>query len=147
VAALLDSLFARQDSAAVIATLLIGRSVHQKLELLQRLVVGLGWESLTVFGDCFDEVRPRFARNHVLWSTCVHARGCLACVLIARACFFVGHFGEVCCVTSYHPLSPPPKLPGHAAGPRPFPRSDQDFCARDMPQRSAVLRKDALLLP
>jgi hypothetical protein len=45
-----------QDTAGVIATLCIGRSVHQKLELLQRLVVGLGYESLTVFGDCFDEV-------------------------------------------------------------------------------------------
>lgn len=56
VAALLDALFSRQDTPGVIATLCIGRSVHQKLELLQRLVVGLGYESLTVFGDCFDEV-------------------------------------------------------------------------------------------
>ncbi|KAI8470834.1 MAG: hypothetical protein J3K34DRAFT_451727 [Monoraphidium minutum] len=55
-ASLLDSLFSRQDTAGVIATLCIGRSVHQKLELLQRLVVGLGYETLTVFGDCFDEV-------------------------------------------------------------------------------------------
>jgi hypothetical protein len=48
-----------QDTAGVIATLCIGRSVHQKLELLQRLVVGLGYDSLTVFGDCFDEVGAR----------------------------------------------------------------------------------------
>jgi hypothetical protein len=34
----------------------LGVSAHQKLELLERLVVQLGYESLTVFGDCFDEV-------------------------------------------------------------------------------------------
>lgn len=32
-------------------------SAHQKLELLERLVTQLGYDSLTVFGDCFDEVR------------------------------------------------------------------------------------------
>jgi len=31
-------------------------SAHQKLELLERLLRQLGYESVTVFGDCFDEV-------------------------------------------------------------------------------------------
>ena len=55
----------------MIATLLIGRSVHQKLELLQRLVVGLGYESLAVFGDCFDEVRRACACACVCVCVCV----------------------------------------------------------------------------
>jgi hypothetical protein len=36
--------------------LTIGISAHQKLELLKGLLQLLGWESVTVFGDCFDEV-------------------------------------------------------------------------------------------
>lgn len=35
---------------------MIGVSAHQKLELLERLVTQLGYDTLTVFGDCFDEV-------------------------------------------------------------------------------------------
>ncbi len=33
-----------------------GVSAHQKLELLRDLVHLLGYDSLAVFGDCFDEV-------------------------------------------------------------------------------------------
>lgn len=45
-----------QDKVDTIRLLVIGVSAHQKLELLERLVTQLGYESLTVFGDCFDEV-------------------------------------------------------------------------------------------
>jgi hypothetical protein len=34
----------------------IGVSAHQKLELLTSLVRLCGYESVAVFGDCFDEV-------------------------------------------------------------------------------------------
>lgn len=33
-----------------------GISAHQKLDLLSGLVTPLGYEGLSVFGDCFDEV-------------------------------------------------------------------------------------------
>ena len=33
-----------------------GISAHQKLDLLSSLVTPLGYEGLSVFGDCFDEV-------------------------------------------------------------------------------------------
>ncbi len=33
-----------------------GISAHQKLDLLSELVRLLGYESVTLFGDCFDEV-------------------------------------------------------------------------------------------
>jgi hypothetical protein len=46
-----------QDKLDTIRLLVIGVSAHQKLELLERLVTQLGYDSLTVFGDCFDEVR------------------------------------------------------------------------------------------
>ena len=39
-----------------IRSICIGISAHQKLELLSSLVKLLGYESLAVFGDCFDEV-------------------------------------------------------------------------------------------
>ncbi len=39
--------------------LCIGVSAHQKLDHLQALVRLLGYESVAVFGDCFDEARPR----------------------------------------------------------------------------------------
>ena len=39
-----------------IRSICIGISAHQKLELLSHLVKLLGYESLAVFGDCFDEV-------------------------------------------------------------------------------------------
>ena len=45
------------DSAETIRQLCIGVSAHQKLELLASLVRLLGYESVAVFGDCFDEVR------------------------------------------------------------------------------------------
>ena len=34
----------------------VGISAHQKLDLLSGLVTLLGFEGLSVFGDCFDEV-------------------------------------------------------------------------------------------
>ena len=45
-----------QDQADTIRGICIGISAHQKLELLSNLVKLLGYESLAVFGDCFDEV-------------------------------------------------------------------------------------------
>ncbi|KAJ9517043.1 hypothetical protein QJQ45_002560 [Haematococcus lacustris] len=53
---LLAALFAPQDSADTVRSLAIGVSAHQKLELLQSLLQLLGYDSLAVFGDCFDEV-------------------------------------------------------------------------------------------
>lgn len=38
--------------------LYIGVSAHQKLEHLTNLVKLLGYESVAVFGDCFDEAGP-----------------------------------------------------------------------------------------
>jgi hypothetical protein len=49
-------LLCSQDKLDTIRLLVIGVSAHQKLELLERLVTQLGYDSLTVFGDCFDEV-------------------------------------------------------------------------------------------
>ena len=46
-----------QDRVSTIRSLCIGISAHQKLEHLASLVTLLGYESLAVFGDCFDEVR------------------------------------------------------------------------------------------
>ncbi len=45
-----------QDRVSTIRSLCIGISAHQKLEHLSSLVTLLGYESLAVFGDCFDEV-------------------------------------------------------------------------------------------
>jgi hypothetical protein len=42
---------------STIRSLCLGVSAHQKLDHLQHLVHLLGYESLAVFGDCFDEVR------------------------------------------------------------------------------------------
>ncbi|CAL8464843.1 g4378 [Coccomyxa elongata] len=55
-AALLDRLFSSQDRVSTIRSLCIGISAHQKLDNLSALVRLLGYESLAVFGDCFDEV-------------------------------------------------------------------------------------------
>lgn len=55
-AALLNSLFATADTAETIRSLCVGVSGHQKLDLLAHLLRMLGFESLAVFGDCFDEV-------------------------------------------------------------------------------------------
>lgn len=52
-----------QDTVDTIQQLCIGQSAHQKLELLQRLVMLLGYDSLAVFGDCFDEVGRRAPRG------------------------------------------------------------------------------------
>ena len=41
---------------AMCLCLYAGISAHQKLDLLSELVQLLGYESVTVFGDCFDEV-------------------------------------------------------------------------------------------
>ncbi|KAF5830598.1 hypothetical protein DUNSADRAFT_14315 [Dunaliella salina] len=53
---LLVRLFSPQDSVETIRTLCIGISAHQKLDLLSELVRLLGYESVAIFGDCFDEV-------------------------------------------------------------------------------------------
>lgn len=45
-----------QDRVDTIRGMCIGISAHQKLDHLQQLVRLLGYESLCVFGDCFDEV-------------------------------------------------------------------------------------------
>jgi hypothetical protein len=50
-----------QDQVDTIRSICIGISAHQKLELLSSLVKLLGYESLAVFGDCFDEVSTRNA--------------------------------------------------------------------------------------
>ncbi|GLC35414.1 hypothetical protein PLESTB_000567000 [Pleodorina starrii] len=55
-AGLVDHLFTTQDSVDTIRLLSIGISAHQKLELLSGLVRLLGYETVAVFGDCFDEV-------------------------------------------------------------------------------------------
>ena len=68
---------------STIRSLCIGISAHQKLEHLSSLVTLLGYESLAVFGDCFDEARPSPApiRDAVMpgWigSACA-CRGCCA---------------------------------------------------------------------
>ena len=60
-----------QDHADTIRSIYVGVSAHQKLELLSSLVKLLGYESLAVFGDCFDEVRwlsvsaPRGHNSHL----------------------------------------------------------------------------------
>ena len=45
-----------QDKAETIRSMCIGISAHQKLDLLSSLVRLCGYESVAVFGDCFDEV-------------------------------------------------------------------------------------------
>ncbi len=47
---------APQDKAETIRSMCIGVSAHQKLDLLSSLVRLCGYESVAVFGDCFDEV-------------------------------------------------------------------------------------------
>lgn len=56
IAHLLARLFTVQDRTETIQSLCIGISAHQKLEHLTSLVRLLGFESVAVFGDCFDEV-------------------------------------------------------------------------------------------
>jgi hypothetical protein len=56
VAPLINSLFTPSDTLDTIRLLCVGISAFQKLELLKSLLQLLGWESVTVFGDCFDEV-------------------------------------------------------------------------------------------
>ncbi|KAG2454057.1 hypothetical protein HYH02_001098 [Chlamydomonas schloesseri] len=55
-AALVNHLFTPQDSVDTIRSLTLGISAHQKLDLLSGLVQLLGYETVAVFGDCFDEV-------------------------------------------------------------------------------------------
>lgn len=55
-----------QDRTETIQSLCIGISAHQKLEHLTSLVRLLGFESVAVFGDCFDEVQKPFL-------PCMHA--------------------------------------------------------------------------
>eukprot|EP00208_Stichococcus_sp_RCC1054_P006187 CAMPEP_0206139636 /NCGR_PEP_ID=MMETSP1473-20131121/6804_1 /ASSEMBLY_ACC=CAM_ASM_001109 /TAXON_ID=1461547 /ORGANISM="Stichococcus sp, Strain RCC1054" /LENGTH=525 /DNA_ID=CAMNT_0053533509 /DNA_START=135 /DNA_END=1712 /DNA_ORIENTATION=+ len=53
---LLRHLFSSHDKVEVIQRQCIGVSAHQKLELLTSLVKLAGYDSVAVFGDCFDEV-------------------------------------------------------------------------------------------
>jgi len=53
---LLHNLFSSDDTADRICGLHIGRSAQQKLELMDNLARACGFQCLTVFGDCFDEV-------------------------------------------------------------------------------------------
>ena len=55
-ARLLRRLFQTTDSIDSIISLHIGVSAHQKLERLKSLMELFGYESLAIFGDCFDEV-------------------------------------------------------------------------------------------
>ena len=43
----------------------IGVSAHQKLELLTSLVRLCGYDSVAVFGDCFDEVKLLLGRQYL----------------------------------------------------------------------------------
>ena len=54
--ALKAGLATTQDKAETIRSMCIGISAHQKLDLLSSLVRLCGYESVAVFGDCFDEV-------------------------------------------------------------------------------------------
>ena len=70
-----EGLVPGQDRVSTIRSLCVGVSAHQKLENLTHLVRLLGYESLAVFGDCFDEVRP--SSPSVKWFghcvNCMHA--------------------------------------------------------------------------
>ena len=58
-----------QDRVETIRSLCIGISAHQKLDHLTSLVRLLGFESVAVFGDCFDEVRTHSHTVNVLPSS------------------------------------------------------------------------------
>eukprot|EP00854_Cymbomonas_tetramitiformis_P021673 gene21673-26068_t len=51
----LNTLFASVDTHETIRANYIGVSGHQKMDLLQNLLTTIGYSSLGVFGDCFDE--------------------------------------------------------------------------------------------
>ena len=62
---------------STIRSLCLGVSAHQKLDHLQGLVRLLGYESLAVFGDCFDEVRsPAHPAVCVPWCPASAGGGC-----------------------------------------------------------------------
>ena len=46
----------KQEQARVCRAMQIGISAHQKLEKLSAIVECMGYQSIPVFGDCFDEV-------------------------------------------------------------------------------------------
>lgn len=56
VARLLEQLFQSTDTIDAIRNVYIGVSAHQKLEKLKSLLELMGFESMAIFGDCFDEV-------------------------------------------------------------------------------------------
>ena len=63
---LLRRLFQPADSIESIRSMHVGVSAYQKLERLKSLVVLLGYESIAIFGDCFDEVTlldPVYSRS------------------------------------------------------------------------------------
>lgn len=53
---LLERIASPDDSGDVIRRLHVGHSAQQKLELLEQLCISCGYQSVAVFGDCFDEV-------------------------------------------------------------------------------------------
>jgi energy-coupling factor transporter ATP-binding protein EcfA2 len=56
VATILDCFVPGNDDVETIRSMQIGISAHQKLDKLLDIVKHLGYQSLPVFGDCFDEV-------------------------------------------------------------------------------------------
>lgn len=56
IAGLLNATFDRKDGAETVRAVCIGISPFQKLDNVSTLLRTLGFESLVVFGDCFDEV-------------------------------------------------------------------------------------------
>ena len=66
-----------------IRSICIGISAHQKLELLSSLVKLLGYESLAVFGDCFDEAS---SLSLALWSEAVNVCALSCSVITSLLC-------------------------------------------------------------
>lgn len=72
-----------QDQVDTIRSICIGISAHQKLELLSSLVKLLGYESLAVFGDCFDEAS---SLSLALWSEAVNVCAYSCSVITSLLC-------------------------------------------------------------
>ncbi len=88
-----------------VRSLSLGISAHQKLDLLASLVHLLGYESVAVFGDCFDGERGRGSTSLLLllfvWllAACIRARpaGSVTIIwneLFRRPLFCIGYNGH-----------------------------------------------------
>ena len=133
ISALLGALFNANDSAETIRQLCLGVSGHQKLDLLASLVRLLGFESLAVFGDCFDEVRSRVRAG--FWvpeppHTCSHC-----CASIPPPC--TTHY--LFCAAASAPVA------GGAAGPGAVPGRAQGVCTGGLQERPAQFWAHALV--